>query len=133
MILQHKLKNRVTVNKDFQTIPNIFCAAGKINQVFMNILNNSADSIENQGIINICGYQKNNNIILEFNDNGKGIPSDILDRIFEPFFTTKPVGSGTGLGLSISYSIISEHKGSISIDSKPGNTTFKIVLPIIKE
>jgi len=130
MILHHRLKDKIIINKDFQPVPNLYCAAGKLNQVFLNLLTNSIDAIDDKGAITIYGYQKSNSIFLEFTDTGKGIPLDIVDKIFEPFFTTKPVGSGTGLGLSISYNIIQEHDGSITVDSKSGKTTFIIELPI---
>ena len=131
MILNHKLKKRITIEKNLQPIPKIFCEAGKLNQVFMNIMDNAIDAIEGDGgLINIDGFEENNHIILQFTDNGVGIEPENKEKVFEPFFTTKPVGDGTGLGLSITYSIISDHDGKIFVDSKPGKTTFRIELPV---
>jgi len=130
MILNHKLKESITIEKNYQPIPKIFCEAGKLNQVFMNILDNASDAIEDKGKIKIDGFEENNHIVLQFTDDGKGIPKEHFEKIFEPFFTTKPVGDGTGLGLSISYSIINNHDGTISVESEPGRTMFRIELPL---
>ncbi|ETR74004.1 MAG: hypothetical protein OMM_06592 [Candidatus Magnetoglobus multicellularis str. Araruama] len=96
----------------------------------MNLINNAADAIDDEGTITIEGFEKNNHIILEFSDTGCGIPKENIEKIFEPFYTTKPVGDGTGLGLSIAYSIIADHDGKITVDSQPGKTVFRIELPI---
>ena len=71
-------------------------------------------------------------VLVEFTDNGPGIPAEIRGKIFEPFFTTKPVGEGTGLGLDIVQRIVRTHQGSIHLDSRPGHTSFKIRLPLVR-
>jgi len=72
-------------------------------------------------------------VLVEFTDNGPGIPLEIRGRIFEPFFTTKPVGEGTGLGLDIVQRIVRGHQGSINVDSHPGHTSFQIRLPLVRQ
>jgi two-component system NtrC family sensor kinase len=133
MILNHKMKKGITIEKKYQPIPKLFCEAGKLNQVFVNLINNAADAIDDKGVITIEGYEENNHIVLIFSDTGSGIPKEYVGKIFEPFYTTKAVGEGTGLGLSIVYSIIADHDGDISVESEPGKTVFKIELPVDKQ
>lgn len=135
-ILYNKYKNRITVEKRFGDLPLVYCIGGKINQVFMNIIVNAVQAIDDTGKIFITtSYNKaSNSVTVSIADDGKGISDEILTKIFDPFFTTKPVGEGTGLGLSISYSIILEHGGALSVKSEKGEgTEFTIVLPVNKE
>jgi len=84
-----------------------------------------------KGEIILKTYEDDNHVIVEIIDDGPGIPEEIRSRIYEPFFTTKPPGKGTGLGLHISHDIIANrHRGQLLVESKPGNTMFKAVLPI---
>jgi signal transduction histidine kinase len=131
LMLRNQLKNRIEVEKKFESLPQILCYPGKLNQVFMNILNNAGQSIEGQGRIIISTSFKKNNILISIKDTGKGMSKKVASRIFEPFFTTKDVGKGTGLGLSISYGIIQEHNGQIKVKSDVGKgTEFIITLPV---
>ncbi len=131
VILNNKLKNRITLKKEYGNIPEIDCYPGQLNQVFMNILNNSCDAIEEEGEITIITKQENEKVEIRIKDNGSGMPEEIRSHIFEPFFTTKPVGKGTGLGLSISYGIIEKHNGTIEVKSEVGKgTEFIITLPM---
>ena len=104
----------------------------QLQQVFLNIINNGIDAIGKEGQIIInTRTTKSNEICIEINDNGPGIPKEVLQKIFDPFFTTKEVGKGTGLGLSISYSIIEKLGGRIMVASETGRgTTFTIYLPV---
>jgi signal transduction histidine kinase len=141
MILQHRLKAKsnhpeIQVIKEYGQLPLVSCYAGQLNQVFMNILANAIDALEDLLINNPTIWihtemTKHNYILISIADNGAGIPENILSKLFDPFFTTKPVGQGTGLGLSISYQIIVEkHKGKIYCDSKLGEgTKFVIEIP----
>ena len=105
-----------------------------MNQVFLNILVNAAQAIEETGEIKVKTWNENDLVKIAISDNGSGIPEDIREKIFEPFFTTKDVGQGTGLGMSISYDLIKEHQGQIKIDSEAGQgTTFTIELPLEHE
>ncbi|MEN9522974.1 MAG: hypothetical protein RL065_1351, partial [Bacteroidota bacterium] len=133
MILQTKLKDKnVEVVKEYGKIPAINCYPGQLNQVFMNIISNAADAIENtNGKIEINTLIESNTLKIKIKDNGKGMSDEVKQKIFDPFFTTKDVGSGTGLGLSIVYGIIEKHDGKINVNSEPGiGTEFVINLPI---
>lgn len=132
-ILNNKIKNRITVHKDYEpNFPKIEAYGGQLNQVFMNILDNAQGAIKDKGEIFITAKTvDNNNVMVEFSDTGCGIKKEDINKIFEPFFTTKPVGQGTGLGMSIAYKVISAHNGTISVESEIGKgTTIRITLPI---
>ncbi|WP_257236445.1 ATP-binding protein [Nostoc sp. 'Peltigera malacea cyanobiont' DB3992] len=145
LILQYRLKfqssrPQITVIKEYAEIPKIQCFAGQLNQVFMNILANAIDALEEafqnglcpEPIIRISSAQVNENVVVQIADNGTGIPEAIQSRLFDPFFTTKQVGKGTGMGLSISYQIITEkHGGSLQCVSLLGQgAEFIITIPI---
>ncbi|MFN3479915.1 MAG: ATP-binding protein, partial [Thermodesulfovibrionales bacterium] len=124
-------KHGINVITDFGQVPAARVDVRQIEQAMLNIILNAIQAIKNDGEIRIKTFVENNSIKIEVSDNGPGIPEDIRPRIFDPFFTTKPVGEGTGLGLSISAGIISEHGGSIDVESTEGNgATFTITLPI---
>jgi two-component system, NtrC family, sensor kinase len=151
MILQHRLKvahdrPEIQVIKKFEILPEVECYAGQINQVFMNLLSNAVDALEegNAGrsfqdlstqpnVIEIHTHQSDKKQVqITISDNGTGIPEEIRSRLFDPFFTTKPVGKGTGLGLSISYQVITEkHHGKLWCEDNPGGgTRFVIQIPV---
>ncbi|MEE9515148.1 MAG: ATP-binding protein [Candidatus Brocadiales bacterium] len=130
-ILTHLYKNRINVHKEYGNIPKINCFAGELNQVFMNLLANAAQAIEDKGDVWIKTEKTDAKVKISIRDSGKGISEENKKKLFTPFFTTKPVGKGTGLGLSISYGIIEKHQGRIWAESKVGEgTTFNIELPI---
>ena len=123
--------NRTKITTDLMPLPLIMADGEQIQQVIMNMLTNSIQSITTDGEIIIKTAAKNNHIEINIIDNGCGIPQDNIGRVFDPFFTTKKSGEGTGLGLSICYGIIKKHNGSIDVKSKVGTgTTFTIRLPI---
>jgi PAS domain S-box-containing protein len=102
----------------------------QVQQVFLNILNNAMEAVEKHGKVVVKTWSEDGRVAISFSDNGRGIPSENLDKIFTPFFTTKPPGKGTGLGLSICYGIIEKLNGKIDVTSEPGKgTTFTIHLP----
>ncbi len=150
MILQHRLKGNasspgIEIIKNYADLPLVECYVGQLNQVFMNLLSNAIDAIEEAhqrqfesdqvqphkaiyiqtGIIEKC-------VQIRIKDSGVGIRSEVIERIFDPFYTTKPVGKGTGLGLSISYQIVVEkHRGNLRCESTLGQgTTFIIEIPL---
>lgn len=131
--------NNIELISEFEVgIPMIMGDAQRLRQVFLNLVNNSAQAIKqhhDKGKIVIKTHQIDHQMIrIIFKDDGPGIVKDVLDRIFEPFFTTKDVGKGTGLGLSICYGIIQDHEGKICAESNPGEgATFFIELPIAAE
>jgi signal transduction histidine kinase len=133
-LLRNQYKNRVTIHKEYGSIPRIQGYSGKLNQVFMNLLSNAFHAIKDQGEVWIRTRSANGTVEVEIEDSGAGIPKEHLNRIFEPFFTTKPVGQGTGLGLSISYGIIEQHHGKIHVTSvKEKGSTFTVRLPVFQE
>ncbi len=155
IILKNRLKSQpgrpeIKVIKEYGTLPRVECYAGQLNQVFMNILNNSIDALTETYQVSGCPgnfktansrhltiriiteVRDNQQIIIRIADNGMGIPEDIQKRLFDPFFTTKTVGKGTGLGLSISYQIVVEkHGGQLYCASAPGKgAEFIIKIPV---
>ncbi|WP_143873973.1 PAS domain-containing sensor histidine kinase [Nostoc sp. 'Peltigera malacea cyanobiont' DB3992] len=160
MILQNRLKGNdqrpiIEIIKEYGKLPLVECYAGQLNQVFMNILSNAIDALEESFIIcpilgenarrieqrtppHICirtQLQQPNQVTIRIADNGLGIPEDVKKQLFDPFFTTKPIGQGTGMGLAISYQIITEkHGGSLECISQPGQgAEFVIKIPLIQD
>ena len=130
-LVQHVLKNRIEIVRDYGEIPTMSCFPNQLNQVFMNLLVNSAQAIEDEGTISIKTWRRGEDVCVQFADNGKGISAEHLPRIFDPGFTTKGVGVGVGLGLSVSYSIVEKHSGHIDVESTVGEgSVFTVVLPI---
>jgi len=133
-MLQHKLrKGKIDVVKNYDTNlrqPQVFVS--ELNQVWTNLIDNAIDAMAHVDRRELQIETKNDGEFVNINiiDSGEGIPEEIMDQIFDPFFTTKAVGEGTGLGLDVVQQIINQHNGSIKINSKPGETTFKICLPI---
>jgi signal transduction histidine kinase len=142
--LQHQLRAKgerpeIKLVKEYSNLPLVECYAGQMNQVFMNILGNAIDALNNykldeEGIITIHTevLDGNSHIRIRIKDNGPGVTEDVRVRLFDPFFTTKPLGKGTGLGLSVSYQIVVEkHAGDLKCISAPGEgAEFLIEIPI---
>lgn len=125
------LKHKVEVVKEYGEIPQIECSPSQLNQVFLNLITNGAQAIENEGQITIRTRANGNGVEIKIGDTGCGMTPEVRQRIFEPFYTTKPVGKGTGLGLSIVYRIIEDHGGTIQVESTPGaGSEFTIHLPL---
>jgi signal transduction histidine kinase len=131
VIMQHKLKKGVTIKRDYSAnLPRIEAYASELNQVWTNIIDNAIDAMNGKGEISLKTYAEDNKVVVEITDSGPGIPEEIQARIYEPFFTTKPPGKGTGLGLHISHDIVANrHRGLLLVESKPGETKFKVILP----
>jgi signal transduction histidine kinase len=132
-IAANQIKYKAEVHKNYpQNLPELYCQPMQLNQVFLNLLVNAAQAIEDKGDIYLDVSATDDVITIKIRDTGCGIEQAHLQKIFEPFFTTKPVGTGTGLGLSLSYSILQKHQGKISVESEPGQgTCFTISLPIL--
>ncbi|GET41201.1 hybrid sensor histidine kinase/response regulator [Microseira wollei] len=146
MILSHRLKafsNRpnIEIIKNYGNLPLVECYPGQLNQVFMNILNNAIDALEEAidmqkistpSIAIRTEVVESKSIAISITDNGMGMAEDVKQKIFDPFFTTKPVGKGTGMGLSICYQIVTEkHGGTLSCASQPGQgTELAIAIPL---
>jgi len=130
-VANNELKYHVEIIKNYGDIPLVECVLSQLNQVFLNIFVNASHAIQDKGVITITTRQQNETVVLEISDTGIGIPEATCKRIFDPFFTTKPIGQGTGLGLSLSFGIITNHHGTIEVESKEGEgTKFIITLPI---
>ncbi|MBW4682142.1 MAG: AAA family ATPase [Microcoleus vaginatus WJT46-NPBG5] len=154
LILQHRLKDKagqsaIQVIKEYGNLPLVECYAGQLNQVFMNILTNALDILDEPSVrehfLSQEGSEQrtiwiqtelvvNNCVVIRIKDNGPGMTKAVHQRLFDPFFTTKPVGAGTGLGLSISYQIVVEkHGGQLTCNSAPGKgAEFMITIPVVQ-
>ena len=131
-IVNNEIKYKCEVIKQYGPLPEVECLPSELNQVFMNLLVNAAHAITaERGTITIRTGVEGEQVWVEIQDTGCGIPKENLKRIFDPFFTTKPVGKGTGLGLSLSYGILQKHGGSIEVDSEIGHgTCFRLTIPV---
>jgi len=131
VIAKNTIKHKVKVIKQYGDIPKIPCSPSQINQVLLNLLTNAAQAMSTPGNVLLRTYADEKWVYAVVQDDGSGIPKEVLPKIFDPFFTTKPIGEGTGLGLSISYKIIQQHGGQIKVASQQGKgTRFLISLPI---
>lgn len=130
-ILNHKLKRGVTVQRDYQPVPFLVNSFGsELNQVWTNLMDNAIDAMSGKGELRVRTYRDDSCVVVEIADNGPGISPEVRAHIFEPFFTTKAVGEGTGLGLDTVQRIVRKHKGNIQVNSKPGDTRFRVWLPL---
>lgn len=134
VIMKSKLGD-IEVVSDFEDVPEITAYGSELNQVWTNLIDNAADAVHAaerpDGQIALRVAPEAEDVVVEVEDNGAGIPPDVLPRVFDPFFTTKPQGAGTGLGLDISYGIVvHKHRGSITVESEPGKTVFTVTLPV---
>jgi two-component system NtrC family sensor kinase len=130
LLLKHRMNNRIEVEKHYGPERILYCYAGRLNQVLMNLISNAADAIAGEGKIVVTTSQAAEVFLISVRDTGGGIPEAIRSKIFDPFFTTKPVGQGTGLGLAISYGIVQDHGGSIEVHSEEGaGTEFIVKIP----
>jgi signal transduction histidine kinase len=130
-ILNHKLKQGVAVQRDYQRVPLLVNSFGsELNQVWTNIIDNAIDAMGGKGELRVRTYREDACVVVEIGDNGPGISAEVQPHIFEPFFTTKRVGEGTGLGLDTVQRIVKKHRGTIQVSSKPGDTRFRVWLPL---
>jgi two-component system NtrC family sensor kinase len=127
------ISTKITLEQAFQPLPALECNVSQLNQVFLNLINNAAQAIQDAGTITVATQADARFITVSIRDTGGGIPADVLPRIFEAYFTTKPDGEGTGLGLAIARNIVEEHGGDIQVTSDVGlGTEFRVRLPIDK-
>ncbi|MDH3492373.1 MAG: ATP-binding protein [Acidobacteriota bacterium] len=126
-------KSNVTIVRDYAEVPpKVHGSAGKLQQVFTNLVINARDAILNEGTITLrTSYRNDNEVVIEVSDDGVGINPEDINKIYDPFFTTKSVGTGTGLGMAVSYGIVQEHSGTITANSEVGKgTTFTLIFPV---
>jgi two-component system NtrC family sensor kinase len=136
LVKHHERFKRIAVQKELdESLPLVLASAEQLIQVFMAIMINALDSMEQGGQLTVramAGRVHEDEVEVEIEDTGVGIPRAELPKIFEPFYTTKPTGRGTGLGLSICYGIVAEHGGRIEVDSQPGRgSIFRVFLPVM--
>ncbi len=129
LLMHNELKNKIKLHEEYGNIPKIRCYSNELNQVFLNLIKNAAESMDG-GDLWVKTSQDDDNIIIEIIDNGKGMTEAEIDNVFDPFYTTKD--DGTGLGMSVSYNIIKKHDGNIRYDSELDEGT-KVTIKIPKE
>jgi signal transduction histidine kinase len=130
-MLQGKMPKGIRVVKSYdRSLPAIPAYPAELNQVWTNLIDNAVGAMGETGTLTVSTWGEDDHLVVEIADTGVGIDPEVRPRIFEPFFTTKPVGEGTGLGLDISYRIVVKHHGDIRVESTPGDTRFRVLLPI---
>jgi signal transduction histidine kinase len=132
VMLGHKLRDGVTVVREYDAdVPAIDAQAGELNQVWTNLIDNAVDAMDGSGTLRVVTRAAGDHVVVEIADTGPGMPPEVAARAFEAFYTTKDVGKGTGLGLDIARRIVEErHGGTITIDSRPGETVLRVSLPV---
>ena len=114
-------------------LPQVRGFAGELNQIWSNLIDNALDAVpDSDGRIDVRANREDGGVAVRVIDNGVGIPDQVRDRIFDPFFTTKPVGAGTGLGLDIVRRLVRHNDGEIAVESRPGRTEFRVLLPVVR-
>ncbi|OAG27180.1 sensor histidine kinase [Thermodesulfatator autotrophicus] len=132
LVEEHRLFKEIDIIWELDhTLPLVHGNSSQLEQLVLNLITNAAEALEGKGriIIRTSYLSQEDTIIFEVEDNGPGIPAEIRPRIFEPFFTTKSGGKGTGLGLAICYGIVKRHQGEIQVETRPGQTIFRVKLP----
>jgi signal transduction histidine kinase len=132
LMLSGKIPPDIRVVKEYdRSVPQIPAYAAELNQVWTNLIDNAVSAMDGSGTLTVRTGMDRGQVFVEFGDTGPGVPPEIKNRIFEPFFTTKPVGEGTGLGLDISFRIVvRKHHGDLTLESSPGDTRFRVLLPV---
>ncbi len=128
-ILHNVLRYGIKISRNYGDLPRVPVYVDELNQVWTNLIQNSAQAMGGEGELAIETFQEGEMVGVRITDNGPGIPEEHRSQIFEPFFTTKARGEGTGLGLSIVQTIVEKHGGTIKVDSTPGETSFRVLLP----
>ena len=131
-LLMHKARKKsagIEVRID-PNLPPVRAIGGDLNQVWTNLIDNALDAVSESGRVTISADRQMNRVVVRIADNGSGIAPDIRDRIFDPFVTSKPPGQGTGLGLDIARQLVRRNNGDIEVESRPGNTEFRVTFPV---
>jgi signal transduction histidine kinase len=130
-VLRSKAKSKsVTVSVQVgEDLPCVDGFGGELNQVWSNLIANAIDAVPEGGRVEVSVSRSDKAVLVSVVDDGPGVPDELAARIFEPFFTTKPLGEGTGLGLDIARRLVLKHQGEIEVESRPGRTEFRVVLP----
>ncbi|WP_433533822.1 ATP-binding protein [Micromonospora sp. CA-249363] len=135
VMFKGKIPAEVKLVREYdRSLPPIPAYAAELNQVWTNLVDNALGAMGEKGVLTVRTGRVGDLLAVEITDTGPGIPPEVRPRIFEPFFTTKPVGTGTGLGLDISYRIVvNKHHGDIRVETEPGRTTFRVLLPLTED
>ncbi|HEU4741362.1 MAG TPA: ATP-binding protein [Meiothermus sp.] len=129
-IFGHRLRKGVRLERDYDpALPKISAYGSELNQLWTNLIDNALDAMGGSGTLRVRAVREGEGVLVEIRDSGPGIPPELRAKIFDPFFTTKEVGRGTGLGLETVRRIVEHHKGSIQVESQPGDTRFQVRLP----
>ncbi|HET6303685.1 MAG TPA: ATP-binding protein, partial [Myxococcota bacterium] len=130
-IAEPQIRYRASIGRSYGVVPGVRCNPQELKQVFLDLLLNASDAVAEGGSIRVSTRAAGAWAVVEIEDDGCGMPPQILERIFDPFFTTKAAGEGTGLGLSLAFEIVRRHGGDLEAASAPGRgTTFRIRLPV---
>jgi signal transduction histidine kinase len=134
-VMAAKARGRsVSVTVDLPTdLPRVRGLGGELNQVWANLVDNALDAVGNGGRVTVTARAEGPKVVVRVADDGPGVPPELKNRIFDPFFTTKPIGKGTGLGLDIVRRLVHQNDGLIDVESVPGRTEFKVVLPAVMD
>ena len=122
-LLEHQLKDRIRVEKEYGELPRIYCYPGELNQVFMNVIVNAVQAIEGRGTVRLQSELDQDHVVVRIADDGRGISKERLETIFDPAFTSRDARVGMGLGLAMSYNIVRKHHGRIDLKSTPDEGT----------
>jgi signal transduction histidine kinase len=131
-LLAHKARTKsasLTLDAPADLAPPLGIGA-ELNQVWMNLIDNALDAVGHGGRVSVSARAEGPTVVVRVTDDGPGIPDEIKRRIFDPFFTTKPVGEGAGMGLDVARRLVESNNGRLDFDSRPGNTEFRVALPI---
>ena len=125
------IRDSVQIMREYDlSLPIVEARGSELNQVWTSLIDNAIDAMQGNGTLWLITRNENDYVMVEVADSGSGIPDDMLPHIFEPFFTTKGVGAGVGLGLDMVYRIVTQHGGSIDVQSQPGHTRFIVRVPV---
>ncbi|MGF6369018.1 signal transduction histidine kinase [Paraburkholderia sp. RAU6.4a] len=132
VIMRHRLGQGIVVRREYdRSLPHLTVYGSELNQVWTNLIDNAIDAMKGGGELIVRTRRELEEAVVEFTDNGCGIPDEVMPHLFEPFYSTKSPGEGTGLGLDISYqTVVNRHQGTIHVASRPGQTTFQVRLPL---
>ncbi|MCB1906012.1 MAG: hypothetical protein KDH15_01480 [Rhodocyclaceae bacterium] len=129
-LYRNQIKQGVELRCNFENLPSLEGHPDELVQLWTNLVNNALHALQGSGRITIDALRRDDEVVVSITDDGPGIPEAVRSRIFEPFFSTKPRGEGTGLGLHICREVVARHDGTIEVDSRPGQTTFRVCLPV---
>jgi signal transduction histidine kinase len=131
-LLGHKARDKsVGIEVDVEpTLTRVKAIGGDLNQIWTNLIDNALDAVPESGHVTVTATREGDFAIVQFIDDGPGVPVDLSERIFDPFFTTKPMGEGTGLGLEMSRRLVRRNGGDITVESRPGRTVFSVTVPV---